>query len=429
MSLVLNLEILGEYKNLTAATKGAQSQLGALNKKVSSVSNSIKGSLAAIGIGFSLAGIVNGLQDAVAAAEEVRQADQRLGNIAKSMNLFGKETDTVVKRLGEFAQKQETLTGVDGEVIKLTQAKLLTFGELAKSAGKMGGAFDRATLAAMDMAAAGFGTAEGNAVQLGKALNDPIKGINSLTKSGITFTDEEKKKIETLVKSNKMLEAQDLVLKAIEMQVGGTAEATGLSSEKIKRAFEGISEQIGTFLLPYLDAFSAWLNTSEGQQKLQEIIDFVQMIIDKFVEMATWVVENKDWLVPLLATLGTLKVVWEGVTSAIDVAKTAQSLFASEAVSKAGIAMKAWAPLAALLGIAAVSDWASTTLQTDTGRSKQIIGGAFSLNSTAKPSAGGSNMVIQNVEIKSSQSAQQIKSVLQRSAKANGTKVLGLGGL
>jgi hypothetical protein len=37
-----------------------------------------------------------------------------------------------------------------------------------------------------------------SAVQLGKALEDPIKGINALRKSGITFTDAEKKKLQRL---------------------------------------------------------------------------------------------------------------------------------------------------------------------------------------------------------------------------------------
>jgi hypothetical protein len=40
------------------------------------------------------------------------------------------------------------------------QAKLLTFRELAQSANEVGGEFDRATKAAIDLAAAGFGSAE-----------------------------------------------------------------------------------------------------------------------------------------------------------------------------------------------------------------------------------------------------------------------------
>jgi phage-related protein len=133
---------------------------------------------------------------------------------------------------------------------------LLTFKDLAVSADEAGGAFDRATQAAIDMGAAGFGDAATNAVQLGKALNDPIKGVTALAKSGVTFTEQEKDKIKTLVESNKLLEAQDMVLKAIEMQVGGTALATANDSDKMKVAFSQLSESIGLTLLPLFQKFT-----------------------------------------------------------------------------------------------------------------------------------------------------------------------------
>jgi hypothetical protein len=107
------------------------------------------------------------------------------------------------------------------------------------------------------MGAAGFGDAASNAVQLGKALQDPIKGITALAKSGVTFTEQEKEKIQTLVESNKMLEAQDMVLKAIETQVGGTAEATANDSDKMKVAFSQLSESVGLILLPLFQQFTA----------------------------------------------------------------------------------------------------------------------------------------------------------------------------
>jgi hypothetical protein len=51
------------------------------------------------------------------------------------------------------------------------------------------------------MAAAGFGTAESNATQLGKALQDPIKGITALNRAGITFTEDQKELINIFVYS------------------------------------------------------------------------------------------------------------------------------------------------------------------------------------------------------------------------------------
>jgi hypothetical protein len=136
---------------------------------------------------------------------------------------------------------------------------LLTFRNLTKTAGELGGSFDRATKAAIDMAAAGFGSAESNATQLGKALNDPIKGITALNRAGIQFTEDQKDLIQSLVDSGKVLEAQDLILKEIESQVGGTAAATATASEKMTIAFGAIQEEVGKVLLPILNRLSAWM--------------------------------------------------------------------------------------------------------------------------------------------------------------------------
>jgi hypothetical protein len=186
------------------------------------------------------------------AGEKSATANAALENVSKSMGLFGNDTAKVTDRLLKYAEATARATGIDNLSIKATQTKLMTFGELGKTAGQLGGAFDRATNAAIDLAAAGFGSAESNAAQLGKALQDPIKGIAALAKSGVTFTAQEKDKIKTLVESNKMLEAQEMVLAAIEKQVGGTALATANDTDKMKEAFAQASQSIGRALLPFL---------------------------------------------------------------------------------------------------------------------------------------------------------------------------------
>jgi hypothetical protein len=203
-------------------------------------------------------------------AEDARIANEKLGNVLSSMG-WGATTD----RVSAYAEQLEKTVAVDADVIKATQTKLATFSELTKTVNTAGGAFDRATKAALDMAAAGFGTAEGNAVQLGKALQDPIKGIAALAKSGVTFTQQEKEKIRTLVESNKMLEAQDMILDAIEKQVGGTAEASASSFDKMKFALAGVSDTFGDMLLPVIDAlapklaaFSAWAQANPDLMKI-----------------------------------------------------------------------------------------------------------------------------------------------------------------
>lgn len=205
------------------------------------------------------AAIANFAKTSVLAAEEVATANARIAQINESMGLFGSATQTVTDRLIAYAEANEQTLATDGEVIKATQAKLLTFKELAATADTTGGAFDRATAAAVDLAAAGFGSAETNAVQLGKALNDPIKGITALARSGITFTEAEKEKIKVLTESGQILEAQNLVLAAIETQVGGTAAATANYSDRIKLAFDNLKETVGTALAPAFEQFAVAL--------------------------------------------------------------------------------------------------------------------------------------------------------------------------
>lgn len=189
----------------------------------------------------------------ISAGEEAATSNARIRQVTESMGLFGEASADVTKKLIEQAEATARLTGVDQNQIKQAQASLLTFGEIAKSADEMGGAFDRATQLTIDLAAAGFGSVETNAIQLGKALNDPIKGLSALSRSGVTFTEQEKELITTLVESGKQFEAQDMILKAIEKQVGGTGEATANATDKLKVGFSQMAESIGQALLPLVD--------------------------------------------------------------------------------------------------------------------------------------------------------------------------------
>ena len=227
------------------------------------------GKAAAAGIGLAVIALGAYSVAAVGAAEADAIANKRIEAIATSMGLYGDQVDEVTDRLTDLATKTALATGVDDLAIKATQAKLLTFKQLAGSADEVGGAFDRATMAAIDLAAAGFGEAEQNAVQLGKALQDPVKGITALARSGVTFTEQEKEKIKTLVESGKVLEAQDLVLKAIETQVGGTADATASMSDRVGVAMGELQEAAGGPLMEAFDALGPGL--MEGLKALEPV--------------------------------------------------------------------------------------------------------------------------------------------------------------
>jgi hypothetical protein len=227
---------------------------------------------AALPAAAAIAGMAGFLMKAAKGAEEARIAQRGLANVLTRMG-YEKATD----RVSAYAEELEKTLAIDADVIKRTQTKLATFKNLTATVDDAGGAFDRATMAALDLAAAGFGTAESNAVQLGKALQDPIKGIAALARAGVTFTAQEKEKIKALVESGDLLEAQNLILGAIETQVGGTAEETRSGFEAMQLAIARVSDVFGELMLPVLD---------EIIPRLEQFADWAEKNPDKFKAIA-----------------------------------------------------------------------------------------------------------------------------------------------
>lgn len=217
--------------------------------------------MAAVGAGAVVAGaaVLHFAKASVQAAQDSVVSDARLDQVAKTMGLVDGAYAGGTKRLKDYASQLSTQIGVEDESIKAVQAKLLTFKSLATTMNETGGAMDRATAAAYDLASAGFGSAEGNATALGKALQDPIKGITALSRSGVTFTETEKAKIKALAESNQMGKAQEMVLKAIETQTKGTAAATATAGQKMKVSFGELQEKVGMAFLPMLAKLSETL--------------------------------------------------------------------------------------------------------------------------------------------------------------------------
>jgi hypothetical protein len=244
----ININILSNFNGGGFDKLGRElERLNTPIEKVAAVSRTLAPA-AIIGL-TALSGMAVG---AVRAAEEAEIANNRLDSVANSMGLFGANTKGVTDRLKAFADETMNKIAVDDELIKSTQAQLLTFKELAATADVAGGAFDRATLSAFDMAAVLGGSGEENAVRLGKALQDPILGLTALRKAGVLFSDEQEKSIKTFVAAGDTLSAQNMILNELETQFGGAAEATATDSARMSLAFGEMSEAIGTALLPLL---------------------------------------------------------------------------------------------------------------------------------------------------------------------------------
>lgn len=224
---------------------------------------------------------------AVKAAEEAEAIDRKLVNQARNIKTLGDNYKAVSDRLIALAEVQQKLIGVDDDLIKSTQTLLLTFPDLAKTADKAGGAFDRATIAAFNLAELGIGTAETNAIQLGKALEDPVKGLTSLTRSGITFSKAQKEQIKNWANSGQKAKAYSYILGVIETQTADAGVVGVTATQKLSTAWDNLQEVFGSKLLPKLTPIIEELTTVLYDLSQSEDFDvFVQAFADAIKQLA-----------------------------------------------------------------------------------------------------------------------------------------------
>jgi phage-related protein len=281
--------------------KQAQNGLKGFTKQLGGIAT-------ALAAAFSVRAISNFAKESIAVAEAAQTAQARLQAVAEATGVFGAETDAVTARLAEFARAQEMRIAVDDKVIKGVQAQLLSFKALSASADETGGAFDRATTAAFDMAAAGFGSAESNAIALGKALEDPIRGVTALRRTGTTFTEQQLEQIKVLQESGDLLGAQELILKELETQYGGVAAATADASDKLAIAFENIKENAGAALLPvFAELVEGIIPVTEalGEELAGAFEDLAPVLTD-IVKQLPGLVTAFTPIIPIIGSLATV---------------------------------------------------------------------------------------------------------------------------
>jgi hypothetical protein len=293
----LLVEIAGDSSGAVKAFKQTSQASGEAEGAAKKTGLSLGGIAKAVATGYAVTKVVEFGKKTVEAAYESQQAHDRLVAVFKGV---GDSQGTAAAAAEKYAGSLSKQTGVDDELIMKGQAILATFHSVSGETGRTAGIFDRATAAGADLAAAGFGSIESNAVQLGKALEDPTKGMTALAKSGVTFTAEQKKAIAQMQKSGDLLGAQKIVLKGVEDQVKGTAEATATNAAKMNVAWGNAQESIGAVLLPAIESISG---------KLSGVFDFVSA--------------NSSWLVPLIGSIIGLATAFMIISKAIAVFQTA----------------------------------------------------------------------------------------------------------
>jgi hypothetical protein len=257
---------IAEFKKLEGA--GAKSTY-ALRTLDESVTNGLAnfGRLAA-GVGIAAGAIGYKLASAAYESQKVMAQTQQI------IRSTGAAAGLTAQQVADLSEKMSMQIGVDDELIQSTANLLLTFKQVQNQVGENNNVFDRALMAAQDLGNV-FGSADAAAMQLGKALSDPVKGITALRRAGINFTQQQQEQIATMVKSGDVLGAQKLILAEVESQVGGTAAATATGFDKMRVAVGNVAEDFGTLLLPYIERFANFVNEKVApyMSNLAEVID------------------------------------------------------------------------------------------------------------------------------------------------------------
>ena len=222
-------------------TKQVERSLDGVGKKLTSIGKSLSLKLTAPIVAMGAA--------SVAAADTQAKAEAKVQQAIKSTSMAAGLSFEQLKTYASELQN-ETLFG-DEEILNNATAQLLTFTNIA------GENFKRTQAVALDLSTVLDGDLKSASIQLGKALNDPVKNLSALSRSGIQFSEEQREVINTLAKTNRLAEAQGVILDELERQYGGQAKAaaevgTG-ALKQLQNSWGDFMEQIGAAMMPFVN--------------------------------------------------------------------------------------------------------------------------------------------------------------------------------
>lgn len=275
-------DVSSNYKKMTENVKSDTENLTSTLKDMAK---------AVVGL-FALDKIKDALVGSAKAAGEAQMQQAKLVSV---LNATRSASGQTVKGLNDLSEAIQKNTIYDNDAAIAAETLLLTFNRIS------GETFPEAIRTAADMATVFGGDLTSNTQMLGKALQDPIMGMNLLRRQGIIFTEEQKKLVEGFVKTNNVASAQKVILDKLKDSIGGSAEAAGNTGYgawiKMQNALADVSKQIGNELLPYMTKFAKWVtdnsatiaNAIIGLGKIvggtfQLIVGSIDMIIAGFLK-------------------------------------------------------------------------------------------------------------------------------------------------
>ncbi|CAB4149657.1 hypothetical protein UFOVP545_16 [uncultured Caudovirales phage] len=232
MSLVLNVEILGEFKKLTAATQGAGKDLNSLSGTASKISSSIGRAFATIGLGLGFAAITRELKQATKAAVEDSKSQGLLANALQNT--------TGATKL-QIAQVEKSIGKMSLQAAVADDQLRPAFAQLARATGDVEKSTKLMSLA-LDISA---GT--------GKSLDTVVKALSKAV--GPDGTTGALERLAPAIKG-----ASDPLAELERLFAGSAEKAAALDPyQRLKVAMDEISESIGFMLIPVVESLAQWM--------------------------------------------------------------------------------------------------------------------------------------------------------------------------
>lgn len=283
--------------NLTLETAAFQNAATQMEKRTADLGKKLQG----VGKGMMATGAVLSagitapfaalMAKAIPAARESREA---MAQVEAGLKSMGGQSGKTAEELDKSAQALMRMsTFDDDDILRKVTANMLTFGNVA------GQEFDRAQKAVVNMATRLNMDLQPATIMIGKALNDPVKGLTALGRAGVQFSADQKEMIKGMVAVGDIAGAQRIILAEIERQFGGSAQAMRAATPGIDtiQAWDSFKEKIGEVALNMLPPLTNFLT---------KILDLFNNLTPTQQAWAVGIAAAGAALGPLLVGLGGL---------------------------------------------------------------------------------------------------------------------------
>ena len=297
--------LTGKLKEADSQAKVLESTMGGLKTKLGMVAGALGVSFAAFK-GFEL------VHEGIESLEQLHQAEAQvkagLESTGYAAGLTGEELETMAQKFSSTSKyTRAELTGM--------QSILLTFPSVMKDK------FPEATNIIMDMSTRLGQDLKSSAIQVGKALQDPEKGITALRRVGVNFNDTQTETIKRLAETGQMAKAQGMILSELATEFGGSAK-DAFDADPLAR----YNKMMGSMKMAMGEAGMAALE--ELQPALIKLASGVKTVATWVKESVHWLKENKEIVKAAGVAVGGLAVamgyyyikvkavaIWQGITN------------------------------------------------------------------------------------------------------------------